>query len=230
MIHFIQVDKCYEKGWFALKNINLHIDKGEFVYLIGPSGAGKSTVLHLITMQLQPTHGQVIIGHYKSDQVNSRHIPRLRRELGVVFQDFKLLTDRTVFENVAFALEVIGRPRKEIWKRSLAALTFVGLNHKRNEMPLHLSGGEQQRVAMARAIVNDPYVLLADEPTGNLDPDNARQIMNILHRINRQGTTVIMATHNYDIVESCPHRVIALERGELVDAFSFNPVEAVIWK
>ncbi len=222
MIHFVQVDKCYEKNWFALKNVDLHIKKGEFVFLVGPSGAGKSTVLNLITMQHFPTHGHVKVASFRSDAMSQWKVPHLRRELGIVFQDFKLLTERTVFENVAFALEVIGRPRKEIWRRSLAALTFVGLTHKRNEWPLHLSGGEQQRVAIARAIVNEPRVLLADEPTGNLDPTNARQIMDILAHVNRSGATVIMATHNYDLVRSYPYRILALDQGELVDPFRFK--------
>ena len=222
MIHFIEVDKCYEKNWFALKDINFHLTKGEFIFLIGPSGAGKSTILNLITMQTLPTHGQVVVGNYRSNQISYWKIPYLRRQLGVIFQDFKLLNDRTVFENVAFVLEVVGKSRSDIWKQSLKALTFVGLNHKRNEMPLHLSGGEQQRAAIARAIVNDPVILLADEPTGNLDPLNAENIMDILLKINFAGTTVIMATHNYDLVRNYPFRIIALDQGKMVDTFRFK--------
>lgn len=222
MIDFIHVDKFYEKNWPALKNITFRISKGEFVLMTGPSGAGKSTILNLITMQILPTHGQVVVEKFNSSRIKVSQIPYLRRNLGVVFQDFKLLNDRTVFENIAFAQEVIGTPRKLIWKRSLNALNLVGLTHKRNEMPLHLSGGEQQRIAIARAIVNDPLVLLADEPTGNLDPIVSRQIMDILLRINRAGTTVIMATHDYELVKIYPYRVLALNEGELVDPFRFK--------
>ncbi len=223
MIHFIHVDKYYEKNWPALKDINFNIHKGEFVFLTGPSGAGKSTVLDMVIMRHFPTHGEVIVDTYNSQKIKSGQIPYLRRLLGVVFQDFKLLTDRTVFENVSFALEVIGLPRKQVWKKTLAALNAVGLTHKRNEMPLHLSGGEQQRIAIARAVANDPLILLADEPTGNLDPTISRQIMDVLIDINHAGTTVIMATHNYDLVEHHPFRVIALEQGRMVEPAWFRP-------
>ncbi|OQY29992.1 MAG: cell division ATP-binding protein FtsE [Candidatus Cloacimonetes bacterium 4572_55] len=220
MIHFIHVDKYYDQDWPVLKDINFHIKKGEFVFLTGPSGAGKSTVLNLIIMQHQPTSGKVVVGKYNSQVIHARQIPIFRRTLGIVFQDFKLLTDRTVFENVAFALEVTGASRRQIWRRSLAVLNMVGLTHKRNEMPLHLSGGEQQRIAIARAIVNDPFVLLADEPTGNLDPTVSDKVMQLLLKINRIGTTVIMATHDYHLIETYPFRTLALDKGRLVGSGS----------
>ncbi|RMF61626.1 MAG: cell division ATP-binding protein FtsE [Calditrichaeota bacterium] len=198
-----------------LDHISLKIQKGEFVYLIGKTGAGKTTLLKLIYMDLFPTRGNVIVDKYSSSSISPRHIPYLRRKVGVIFQDFKLLTDRNVFDNVAFALQVIGVPGKKIKPRVLAVLNRVGLTHKRYVMPDKLSGGEQQRVAIARALVNEPFVLLADEPTGNLDPHVSKEILSLLESINRSGTAVVMATHNYDLIRQYPHRTIVLDNGRL---------------
>ena len=197
-----------------LDNISLKINKGEFVYLIGKTGAGKTTLLRLIYMDLFPSRGNVIVDRYSSSSIRRRQIPYLRRKVGVVFQDFKLLTDRNVFDNVAFALQVIGVPRREIKSKVLSVLTRVGLIHKRYVMPQKLSGGEQQRVAIARSLVNEPFILLADEPTGNLDPQVAKGILNLLENINRSGTAVLMATHNYDLIRQCPHRTVVLDNGK----------------
>jgi len=197
----------------GLHRVNLTVDAGEFVFLVGPSGAGKSTVLKLIYMDVLPSEGQVIVGKYNSLYVRPKDIPYVRRQLGVVFQDFRLLPDRDVFENVAFALRVTGAKRKEIKRRVLRALGEVGLTHMRNKMPHELSGGEQQRVAVARALVNEPLILLADEPTGNLDRQSADMIVDLLLRINRKGTAVLMATHNVDLVSRVGKRVVRIENG-----------------
>ena len=184
----------------GIEHINLFINPGEFVFLVGPSGAGKSTVLRAIYLDLFPDEGQVSIGEYNSLFLPKRKIPLLRRKLGIVFQDFKLLNDRDVFRNISFVLEVTNVKNREIKRRVLKALADVGLSHKARKMPEDLSGGEQQRVAIARAIVNEPYLLLADEPTGNLDPETSRGIMEVLERINTRGTAILMATHNIDLV------------------------------
>ena len=181
--------------------MNFKVNDGEFVFVTGPTGSGKSTLLRLIYMDIFPNRGKVIVGRFDSRKIKKRQIPYLRRRLGIVFQDFKLLDDRNVFENVAFALYVTGAKRKEINRKVLMALTEVGLSHKKNSMPDELSGGEQQRVAIARAIVNEPFLILADEPTGNLDPDTSTEIIELLKRINLRGTSIIMATHNYSIIE-----------------------------
>ncbi|MCS7229154.1 MAG: cell division ATP-binding protein FtsE [Candidatus Kryptonium sp.] len=191
--------------WFGdnlvFKDLNLKIGDGDFVFITGPTGSGKSTFLRLIYMDIFPNRGKVIVGSFDSKRIKKKQIPYLRRQLGIVFQDFKLLEDRNVFENVAFTLYVTGAKKKEINKKVLTALAEVGLSHKKNSLPEELSGGEQQRVAIARAIVNDPFLILADEPTGNLDPDTSAGIIDLLLKINLRGTSVIMATHNYSIVE-----------------------------
>jgi cell division transport system ATP-binding protein len=197
----------------GLELVNFEMRNGEFVYLVGPTGAGKSTVLKLIYMEEFPTEGYVLVESYNSIYIKNREIPLLRRKLGIIFQDFKLLEDRDVFENVAFALRVIGVRRKEIKKKTLRALAEVGLSHKSRKMIHELSGGEQQRVAIARAIVNEPLILLADEPTGNLDPKTAVEILNILEKLNARGTAVLMATHNYEIVNHTSRRVVSIKNG-----------------
>ena len=206
------VGLTYESGE-ALQNVNLNINHGEFVFLVGPSGAGKSSVLKLIYFGDLPTKGHVRVGQLSSENVRRKDIAYLRRNLGIIFQDFRILEDRTVFENVSFALRVIGTRRNEIKKRVMRVLGDVGLSHKIHKMPEDLSGGEQQRVVIARAIANEPFILLADEPTGNLDPETADEIMAILERINVRGTAVLMATHNYALVEKHRHRVIRIDRG-----------------
>ncbi len=191
--------------WFGdnlvFKDLNFVVPDGKFVFITGPTGSGKSTLLRLIYMDIFPNRGRVVVGKFDSKRIKRRQIPYLRRRLGIVFQDFKLLEDRNVFENVAFALYVTGAKKKEVNRRVLMALAEVGLSHKKNSMPDELSGGEQQRVAIARAIVNDPFLLLADEPTGNLDPETSKEIIELLRKINFRGTSVIVATHNYSIIE-----------------------------
>lgn len=198
-----------------VRNINLKIQKGEFVYLIGKTGAGKTTLLRMIYMDLLPTQGNVHVDRFSSSKIRKKEIPYLRRKVGVVFQDFKLLPDRNVYENVAFALRVIGAGRREIKSRVLSVLTQVGLNHKRYQKFHLLSGGEKQRTAIARALVNEPFILLADEPTGNLDPEASRDIIELLEKINKSGTAVCMATHNYDLIRQWPHRTILMENGKI---------------
>ncbi len=212
MIEFFNVS-VKSKNRYIIKQINLKIQKGEFVYLIGKTGAGKTTMLRIIYMDIFPTQGNAKIAKYSSSKIKKRQIPYLRRKVGVVFQDFKLLPDRNVYENVAFALRVIGAGRKEIKSRVLSVLTQVGLNHKRYHMPELLSGGEKQRVAIARALINEPFILLADEPTGNLDPDASKGIVELLERINKSGTAVCMATHHYDLIKLAPHRIVLLDDG-----------------
>ncbi|RKD30088.1 cell division ATP-binding protein FtsE [Thermohalobacter berrensis] len=216
MIEFMDVSKEYTKGVKALKDINIHIDKGEFVFIVGSSGAGKSTLIKLLLKEEEPTDGKIILNNMDITNISNRKIPYIRRSVGVVFQDFRLLPNKTVFENVAFAMEIIGASSREIRRRVPIVLSMVGLSHKANNYPNELSGGEQQRVSIARAIVNNPNVLIADEPTGNLDPDTAWEIMKILREINRRGTTIVMATHARDIVNIMKRRVIALEKGTVV--------------
>ncbi len=191
--------------WFGdnlvFKDLNFKVEDGEFIFITGPTGSGKSTLLRLIYMDIFPNRGRVIVGKFDSKSIKKKQIPYLRRRLGIIFQDFKLLDDRNVFENVAFALYVTGAKRKEVNKKVLMALAEVGLSHKKNSMPDELSGGEQQRVAIARAIVNEPFLILADEPTGNLDPDTSSEIIELLMKINLRGTSVIMATHNYSLID-----------------------------
>lgn len=199
----------------SLSEASFVIEPGEFVYLLGPSGAGKSTILKLIYMDLFPSSGLVQIGEFYSDKVKKREIPFLRRQLGIVFQDFRLLRDRNVYDNIAFALMVIDTPGKEIPKKVMRVLAEVGLSNMKNRMPHELSGGEQQRVVIARALVNNPMVILADEPTGNLDPDTSLEIMQLLEKIQSGGTGIIMATHDYEIVRKVPHRIIRLVKGRI---------------
>lgn len=212
MVRFQNVKMKYPNG-DGLDGINIEVRAGEFVFLVGPTGAGKSTVLKLIYFDAFPTEGYVMVDQYNSLHIRPGEIPYLRRKLGIVFQDFKLLEDRDVFENVAFSLRVIGERRRNVKRRTLRALAEVGLSHKSRKMPHELSGGEQQRVAIARAIVNDPVILLADEPTGNLDPKTTVEIMNILDKVNARGTAVLMATHNYELVNSTSKRVVSIKNG-----------------
>jgi len=214
MIQFFNVDLSYNRKK-VLNHITMHIDRGEFVYLIGPSGAGKSSIIKLINFSEFPDSGTVIVNQYSSAKIRPRQIPYLRRSVGVIFQDFKLLPDRNVFDNVAFALRVTGTRSSEISKKVMRVLAEVGLGHKRNQYPYDLAGGEQQRVAIARALIHDPFILLADEPTGNLDPQSAHEILEIIQNINRRGTAVLMATHNYSLIKQFPHRTITIEQGAL---------------
>ena len=215
MIVFEGVTKVYEPNVVALREANLMIEKGEFVFLVGPSGSGKSTIVRLLLKELEPTDGRIIVGGRELQRLKRSKVPMLRRNIGCVFQDFKLLANKTVYENVAFALEVIGRPKHVIRTQVPAILELVGLAKKHENLPHELSGGEQQRVSIARAFVNRPLILLADEPTGNLDPDTSVGIMQLLYRINRAGTTVVMATHDREMVDKMRKRVIALEDGRL---------------
>lgn len=216
MIEIYGVSKIYPGGQIALKDINLRISKGEFVFIVGPSGAGKSTLIKLLFREELPTRGQIFFGGKNITRLRRKEIPYLRRRIGIVFQDFRLLPEKTVYENIAFAMEVIESSGREIRKRVPQVLERVGLAYKANAKPTELSGGEQQRVSMARALVNNPDVLIADEPTGNLDPDTSWDIMNLLDDINKRGTTVVVATHARDLVDSMKKRVIQLENGSLV--------------
>lgn len=216
LIKFDGVSKEYKNGVKALSNINLHIGKGEFVYLVGSSGAGKSTLIKLLLKEEEPTSGRIYLEGNEITKVKNRRIPYIRREIGVVFQDFRLLPNKTVYENVAFAMEILGTPPKDIRRRVPMILSMVDLSRKASSYPEQLSGGEQQRVSIARAIINNPPVLIADEPTGNLDPDTALEIMRALMDINARGTTIIMATHAREIVNNMRKRVLALEDGRLV--------------
>ncbi|KJB88867.1 cell division protein FtsE [Paenibacillus sp. E194] len=216
MIEMQDVWKTYQDGSHALRGISVQIDKDEFVYLVGPSGAGKSTFMKLIYREEVPTKGQIFVSGFNIGKLKQRKIPFVRRNIGVVFQDFRLLPKLTAYENVAFAMEVIEAPKKVIKRRVPEVLELVGLKHKMNSLPAQLSGGEQQRIAIARAIVNNPSVIVADEPTGNLDPETSWGIMKLLEEINFRGTTIVMATHNKDIVNSMRKRVIAIEQGLIV--------------
>lgn len=216
MIRLDNVSKVYKGQITAIRDASADIAKGEFVFLVGPSGSGKSTVLRLINKEEQPTGGEIWVAGKMTNNLSPWRVPYLRRNIGSVFQDFKLLTNKTVHENVAFALEVIGRPRHVIRTQVPAILELVGLAGKHERFPHELSGGEQQRVSIARAFVNRPLILLADEPTGNLDPATSDGIMRLLDRINRTGTTVVMASHDQGIVNSMRRRVIELDRGTIV--------------
>jgi cell division transport system ATP-binding protein len=215
MLEFHNVRIKYPTG-DGVERISLQIMPGEMVFLVGPSGAGKTTILKAVYMDVKPAEGHIIVGDYNSLFLKAKEIPYLRRKLGIVFQDFRLLPDRTVFDNVAFVLEVIGKRKKEIKRRVLRALADVGLSHKAQKLTTELSGGEQQRAAIARAIVNEPYILLADEPTGNLDPDTASGIMEVLDRINARGTAILMATHNHEMVKKYRGRIIQIRKGQIV--------------
>jgi cell division transport system ATP-binding protein len=216
VIRFTGVYKSYQKGGLALKNVSFAIRKGEFVFLTGPSGAGKTTLLRLIYMETRPTEGEVRVSGFSSARVHRREIPYLRRRLGIIFQDFRLLKNRTARENVAFALEVTGAPRDAISTKVQRTLAAVGLAQKGDRYPRELSGGEQQRVAIARALVNDPAILLADEPTGNLDERATRGVFQLLRDINAGGTVVVMATHDLDLVRQTAYRTIELRDGSVV--------------
>lgn len=216
MIEMKDVTKKYSNGTTAIRNISVTINQGEFVYVVGSSGAGKSTFIKLMYREEKATRGTLNVCGYDLLKIKNRQVPDLRREIGIVFQDYKLLTQKTVYENVAYAMQVIGRKPREIKRRVMEVLDLVGLRHKVRMFPSELSGGEQQRVAIARAVVNTPKVLIADEPTGNLDPENSWEIMKLLDRINTQGTTIVMATHNSNIVNTIRHRVLAIESGRIV--------------
>jgi cell division transport system ATP-binding protein len=216
MIQMFHVEKAYPGDPPTLQDINLRVEKGEFVFLTGPSGAGKTTLLKLVFAAELPTGGQVLVGGHNVGRIRASGIPYLRRNVGVVFQDFKLLPHRTVAQNVAFTLEVLGSPRREVEEKVARMLKRVGLQHKAASFPPRLSGGEQQRVVIARALVNEPTILLADEPTGNLDPALTVDIMDLLRDVNIRGTTVLVATHDHSLLERYRTRVLRLERGRLV--------------
>ncbi|MBS3970583.1 MAG: cell division ATP-binding protein FtsE [Clostridia bacterium] len=215
MIQFCSVTKVYDNGTTALNNINLKVEKGDFLFLVGPSGAGKSTLLSLLFREELPTKGQILIAGKNIVRIKRRELPYVRRNMGIVFQDFRLLPDRTVFENVAFTLEVLQYKRRDIMRLVPPVLEQVGIAHRAKNFPKQLSGGEQQRTAIARAIINNPPIFVADEPTGNLDPKTSIEIMKLLEDINYRGTTMLVATHDRDIVNSMHKRVVALENGKL---------------
>ena len=216
MIEFTNVTKSYAQGNHALKGVSMQIEDGEFVFLVGPSGSGKSTIIKLITGELKPTSGTVHVNGYSLERVRKREIPFLRRTVGVVYQDFRLIETKTVYDNVAFAMRVIGARNREIKERVPYVLELVGLENKANRLPGELSGGEQQRLAIARALVNNPSTIIADEPTGNLDPARAFEIMLLLQEINKLGTTVLVVTHAQNLVEEFNHRVITLDEGLVI--------------
>lgn len=216
MIEISKLTKTYEKSSRALKDVSLTIDDGEFVFITGRSGSGKSTLLRILLKEVEPTSGRVVVNDMDLGRMPRRYVPKYRRQLGVVFQDFRLLKDRNIYENIAFAQRVIGKPAKVIRESVPQMLTLVGLADKAEAFPNELSGGEQQRVSLARALVNNPPILLADEPTGNLDPTNAWEIMMLLEDINKRGTTVVVVTHNQDIVERMQKRVITIDKGVVV--------------
>ncbi len=215
MISFDHVTKMYRPG-VGLDDVTVNIDKGEFVFLVGPSGAGKSTFIKLMLKDIDPDSGEINVGEYHVNKLSNRLVPRYRRKIGTVFQDFKLLPKKTVYENVAFAMEVVHKPARQIRKQVPQILSLVGISDKADKYPHELAGGEQQRVAIARAIVNNPQVLIADEPTGNLDPVTAWGIMDLLDQINMRGTTVLMVTHAKDIVNRMDKRIIAIDRGRVI--------------
>lgn len=215
MITFDNVTKVYQKDWVALQDISFFIEKGEFVFINGSTGAGKSTLLKMIYKDEEPTKGTVKVLDQNLRFLKKKNIPKLRRKIGVIFQDFKLLQDRTLEENVAFALEVTDTPPRDLRKKMLEILTYLRLSHKKFSFPYQLSGGEQQKVAIARALVRDPYILLADEPTGNLDEKSSQEIIDVLLDINYKGTTVLMATHNLKLIKKVKKRMLRLEDGKL---------------
>ncbi len=216
MIEFRNVSKVYDNGTVALKNVNLRIDRGEFVFIVGASGAGKSTFLKTIMREEVPSSGSVMINNYDLTRMTKKEIPYYRRTLGIVFQDFRLIQTMSVYDNVAFAMRVIGAGEKEIKKRVPYVLSLVGLQEKANCLPNEISGGEQQRVALARALVNNANTIIADEPTGNVDPEMSFEIVDLLNRINETGTTVIMVTHEHELVKQFNHRIVVIDNGEIV--------------
>lgn len=230
MIEFKGVHKIYDSGVQALKDVNIKIDKGEFVFIVGESGAGKSTFLKLIMREELPTAGEVLVNNFKLSKVRKKEIPYLRRTMGIVFQDFRLINNMNVFDNVAFAMRVVGASNREVHKRVPYVLSLVNLEGKMRSFPLELSGGEQQRVGLARALINNPSMIIADEPTGNVDPEMSYEIMELLTRINKLGTTVIVVTHAHDLVEKFQHRVIKISDGTVVSdtGHKETPVEEMI--
>ena len=216
MLIMSDVSKVYPGGSVALQDVNVHIEPGEFVFVVGPSGAGKSTFIKMLFREVLPTTGSIFVNGMDILALSPKEIPFMRRQLGIIFQDYRLLPDRTVFENVAFAMQVIEAPHRKIRRQVNNVLDLVGLRHRSNAYPNELSGGEQQRIAIARAIVNDPVFVIADEPTGNLDPETSWDIMEIFKEINSAGTTIVMATHDKDVVDAMGKRVIAIEQGRIV--------------
>ena len=216
MLEMIDVSKIYPGGSVALQDINVRIEQGEFVFIVGPSGAGKSTFFKMLFREVLPSSGKVIVNGHDLVKMTDKEIPYFRRQLGIVFQDYRLLPDRTVYDNVAFAMQVIETPYRKIKRRVNDVLDLVGLRKRAHAYPTELSGGEQQRIAIARAIVNDPILLIADEPTGNLDPETSWEIMDIFREVNKSGTTIVMATHDREIVDEMEKRVIAIEHGHIV--------------
>ncbi len=216
MIKMLNVSKRYDNGVIAVSNMNLHIKKGDFIFLVGPSGAGKSTFIKMLLKEETATTGRVVVDDLDITKLHRRRVPELRRKIGVVFQDFRLLPNKTVYENIAFAMEITEAKPRDIRKHVPMVLSIVGLADKQKMYPDQLSGGEQQRVSIARAIINNPPILIADEPTGNLDPETSKEIMKLLLQINKRGTTVLMATHDKEIVDLMKQRVIAVEKGRIV--------------
>ena len=217
LIEVNQISKVYSRGVYALRNLSLRVDKGEFVFLTGPSGAGKSTLLRLLLRQDIASEGELLVGGRNLATLTLNQVQAYRRSLGFVFQDFKLLPNKTVLENVAFVPRVLGMPLTQQQRRTFQVLKWVGLQHRLNAFPLELSGGEQQRIAIARALVNDPVIILADEPTGNLDPDLSLEIMNLFREINARGTTVIVATHDRELIRRVGRRALTLDHGHVVE-------------
>lgn len=222
MIDFINVSKTYSNGTHALHDVSLHIDKGEFVFIVGPSGAGKSTFLKLIMHEETPTSGEIVILDQKTSKLKRRKVPYLRRHMGIVFQDFRLIEKMNVFDNVAFAMRAVGEKSAVIKKRVPYVLDLVGLKNKMKDKPSELSGGEQQRVSLARALVNNPEIIIADEPTGNVDPEMSYEIIELLSEINAKGTTVIIVTHEHELVREFSKRVITIDHGGVVSDNAYN--------
>jgi cell division transport system ATP-binding protein len=216
LIILTNVSKVYDNKTTALNNINLYIGKGEFAFIVGPSGSGKSTLVRLLMKEIDPTSGEIIVNNFNLNKLARKDIPKLRRSMGVVFQDFRLLSDRNVYENAAFAMRVVGASEKEIRRQVPFILSLVGITKKARMFPNQLSGGEQQRVAIARALVNNPEVIIADEPTGNLDPDTSWEIVKLLDKINKRGTTILMATHDREIVDGMKKRVIGFDKNKII--------------
>ena len=216
MIRLIDIYKEYDNGTKALKGVNIRIDDGEFVFLVGPSGSGKSTVIKLITAEIAPTEGRLMVNGYNLNNISPRQVPYMRRTLGIIFQDFRLIQKKTVYENLSFAMRAIGSSNRELRRRIPYVLQLVGLEQKADRYPSQLSGGEQQRVAIARALVNNPSMIIADEPTGNLDPQRSLEIMMLLERINELGTTVLVVTHEKNLVNRFDKRVVAIENGRII--------------
>ena len=216
MIRFTDIYKAYDNGTKALKGISFQINDGEFVFLVGPSGSGKSTIIKLITAEVAPTDGRLMVNGYNLNTIKPRQVPYMRRTLGVIFQDFRLIDKKTVYDNLTFAMRAVGASPREIRRRIQYVLELVGLENKANRRPDELSGGEQQRVAIARALVNNPSMIIADEPTGNLDPQRSLEIMMLLEKINELGTTVLVVTHEKELVNRFSKRVIAIENGRLI--------------